>query len=318
VRCYTCERRCVIASGDLGFCKTRKNIEGKLWTTTYGDISAISINPIEKKPLYHFYPGSKALTAGSWGCNSTCPWCQNWDITKSFTRQGSKYMSPERFIYQAIASDCQGTSISFNEPTLSLEWSLDVFRLAKEKGLYNTFVTNGYMSSEALQMLIDSGLDAMNIDIKGDAETTLKYCGLQVEKVWRNSEKAKEAGIHLEISTLIIPTVNDDEEQIGKIAERIYRDLGADTPWHCNGYYPAYNFNQPPTSLSSLERAWEIGKEAGLKFVYIGNLPGHKYESTFCPRCGELLIERYRMEVLKIRVGEGKCFRCGEKIPIVI
>ena len=212
VRCLTCERRCEVGEGGLGWCRTRRaeslaNEDGTLYTLIYGNVSSLSANPIEKKPLYHFYPGSVALTAGSWSCNFNCPWCQNWHISKSSPRPG-RYVSPENLVAEAARRGCQGTSISFNEPTLSLEWSLDVFRLARQRGLYNTYVTNGYMTPEALKLLIEAGLDAMNVDIKGDAAAVKKHCGTDVENVWRNCREAKQAGVHIEVTTLVIPTVN--------------------------------------------------------------------------------------------------------------
>jgi len=286
-------------------------------TLTYGNVSSLSANPIEKKPLHHFYPGSVALTAGSWGCNFGCPWCQNWDISKSPPREG-RYMSPREFVDTAIASACQGTSISLNEPTLSLEWSLDVFKLARDEGLYNTYVTNGYMTSEALDLLATAGLDAMNVDIKGDAEAVRKHCGgTDVEKVWRNCRQAKEQGVHLEITTLVIPSVNHREDALRTIAARISHDLGPEIPWHVTGYYPAYHFHAPPTPLSALERAWQIGKEEGLDFVYLGNVAGHRLENTYCPHCCRLLIERCGLTVVQNRLHNRSCPACGQAIPII-
>ncbi|MEM0374455.1 MAG: radical SAM protein [Sulfolobales archaeon] len=187
VKCKTCERFCIVKNNSKGFCKTRLNLNGKFYTLIYGDVSSISANPIEKKPLFHFYPGSYALTMGSWSCNFTCPWCQNYMISKfPPDLRWSNYISPEKFVDMIDKYDCIGTSMSFNEPTLFLEYSIDVFKLAKNRGYYNTFVTNGYMSLEALKLLCDSGLDAVNVDIKGDYEAVLKYCGADVEKVWRN------------------------------------------------------------------------------------------------------------------------------------
>ena len=317
VRCLTCERRCLLGPGASGWCRTRSNMDGRLVTLTYGNVSSLSANPIEKKPLHHFYAGSVALTAGSWGCNFACPWCQNWDISKSPPRTGH-YMLPRQFVDMAINSRCQGTSISLNEPTLSLEWALDVFRLAREKGLYNTFVTNGYMTSEALDLLVKAGLDAMNVDVKGDAEVVRKHCGgIDVEKVWRNCRQAKEQGVHLEITTLVIPSVNHREETLRTIAARIRQDLGREIPWHVSGYFPAYRFHAPPTPLSALERAWQIGKEEGLDFVYLGNVAGHRLENTYCPRCRQMLIERCGLTVMQNRLSHHSCPDCGEAIPII-
>jgi pyruvate formate lyase activating enzyme len=313
---------CEIPQEGFGFCKTRKNIGGKLYTLEYGDISSISANPIEQKPFFHFYPGSRALTIGSWSCNFACPWCQNHDISKNSPLERRGYfLSPEKFIDQIKVYKCQGTSISFNEPTLSLEYSLDVFELAKREGFYNTYVTNGYMSERTLELLAEKGLDAMNIDIKGSEGAVREYCKADVEKVWRNAVLAKQTGIWLEITTLVIPGVNDDEGCLMGIAKRIFQELGQDIPWHVTRYYPAYQFATnvfvSETPIGSLEKAREIGQEEGLNFVYLGNFPGHPYENTYCPSCHELLIERYGFSITKYRVTKDtRCPGCHKEIPI--
>jgi pyruvate formate lyase activating enzyme len=314
VRCNVCERHCTITEGGRGWCQTRSVHNGKLYTLIYGAVSSLSANPIEKKPLYHFYPGTFALTAGSFSCNFGCNWCQNWDISKR-PPDGGSFMSPEEFVARAMRLGCQGTSISFNEPTLSLEWSLEIFRLAKEASLYNTYVTNGYMTAEALKLLVEAGLDAMNVDIKGSATAVKRYCQADVEMVWRNCRAARAAGVWLEITTLVIPGVNDDEETLREIAGRIAAELGKETPWHLSAYYPAYKFIAPPTPVRTLELAWEWGKEAGLGFVYLGNVAGHRGENTYCPGCGELLIERWGLSVMANRLHKGCCPKCGRKIP---
>lgn len=326
VRCEACERLCKIALDKLGFCKTRKNIDGKLYTLQYGDVgSFISANPMEKKPFYHFWPGSYALTVGTWSCNFLCPWCQNYHMSKRPPDpERCNYLSPEDFIGLVKAYDCQGTSISFNEPTLLLEYSLDVFDLAKEEGFYNTYVTNGYMTPKALKLLIEHGLDAMNIDIKGDDEAVRKYCGgVDVNRIWRNASQAKKQGVWVEITTLIIPGVNEDEECLRSIASRIRRELGESTPWHVTQYYPAYKaievgLFRGRTPVELLERAWHIGKEEGLNYVYVGNVPGHRYDNTYCHNCNEPLIERSIFDVVSYRITEDKkCPICGESIPII-
>ncbi len=317
VRCNVCERRCTLVAGGLGWCRTRhaSRRDGRLVTLIYGAVSSLAVNPIEKKPFYHFHPGSLTLTAGSWSCNFGCPWCQNWDISKASPPDTGDYMPPERFVKLTEARDCQGTSISFNEPTLSLEWSLDVFRLARARGLYNTFVTNGYMTPEALALLIDAGLDAMNVDVKGDAAAVRKYCkGVVVEKVWAVCGVARSRDVHIEITTLVIPTVNDTDATLGGIARSIVDKLGPEVPWHVTAYYPAYKFAAPPTPVRTLERAWRIGKDAGLEFVYVGNRPGHRYDNTYCPTCGVLLIERFGFDVVLNLLRDGRCPQCKRPI----
>lgn len=317
VKCNTCERRCVVPLGKLGFCKTRQNLDGELYTLQYGLSSGISANPMEKKPFFHFWPGSYALTVGSWSCNSLCPWCQNFHISKfSPDPARSEYIAPEKFVELVEKYKCQSTSISFNEPTLSLEWSLDVFKLARGKGFYNTFITNGYMTLEALQMLYDAGLDALCIDVKGNAEAVRKYCGLDVEVVWRNVHEAKKMGMHVEVVNLVIPGVNDRVDQFRNLARRHLREAGKETALHFTAYYPAYKFDAPPTPVVVLERAHDIAVSEGLEFVYLGNVPEHRYENTYCPGCGELLIERFGVELVKVNLKGNRCPSCGREIPI--
>ena len=323
IQCCTCERRCLIAEGETGRCATRKNAGGRLYTLVYGDVSSISANPIEKKPLFHFYPGTKALTIGTWSCNFDCPWCQNYDISKAPERVGTgQYISPERFIDILKAYHCQGTSISLNEPTLLLEYSLDLFDLAKREGFYNTYVTNGYMTAQALKMLAAHGLDAMNIDIKGEAEAVRRYCAADVDMVWRNAVLARESGVWVELTTLIIPGINDSQDGWRRMAQRIKRDLGGDTPWHLSGYYPAYKFRAepyaPPTPVDALMKAREVAKAEGLKYVYIGNVLGHPYENTYCPNCNQCVIERCGFAVTEYKITpDRRCPSCGEEIPII-
>ena len=314
VRCLTCQRQCTLGEGQVGWCRTRQSWGGKIHTLIYGLVSSLSCNPIEKKPLYHFYPGSFALTAGSFSCNFNCPWCQNWNISKQ-PPSGGEFISPADLVARAQQFDCQGTSISFNEPTLSLEWALEVFPLARQAGLYNTFVTNGYMTGRALELLVEAGLDGMNVDVKGDEEGVNEYCGADVGVVWRNCRQARELGVWVEITTLVVPGVNDDGVCLEEVARRIVADLGPETPWHVSRYYPAYRFTAPPTSVATLERAREIGQRAGLRYVYLGNVPGHPGEHTFCPDCGTILARRGFLRLERCDVtADGRCLRCGCEI----
>ncbi|MFO7743365.1 MAG: radical SAM protein [Anaerolineae bacterium] len=346
VRCLTCERRCVIPEGERGWCRTRQNLGGTLHTLTYGLVTSLSCNSIEKKPLYHFYPGSVALTAGSLSCNFDCPWCQNWRISKEVppkaipksTQSSSgcdhlaclwcqnwhisksppsdgRYIAPADFVQLAQEQSCQGTSISFNEPTLSLEWSLEVFPLAHEAGLYNTFVTNGYMTEQALQLLLEAGLDGMNVDVKGDGAAVKRYCKADVEVVWRNCRVAARGGVWIEITTLVIPGVNDSEETLRRIAQRIVDEMGPDTPWHVSRYFPAYRLRRSATPVSTVERAREIGLEAGLHYVYLGNVPHHAAAHTVCPECGTILVRRDGPQPSDFALTpESTCPECGRKI----
>ncbi|MBO3839416.1 MAG: AmmeMemoRadiSam system radical SAM enzyme [Thermoproteota archaeon] len=318
--CLTCERRCRIKEGSQGFCGTRVNVEGKLYTIVYGDISSISANPIEKKPFFHFHPGTFALTVGTWSCNFACPWCQNYEISKVQPDPGkANYVSPEEFLSIAWSNGCSGTSISFNEPTLLLEYSLDLFPIAKSRGLYNTYVSNGYMTVQALEALAKAGLDAIKFDVKGDEEAYEKYCGgVKAEIVWRNAHRARELGLHVEIVNLVIPGVNDDDECLRQLIEKHLKELGPDVPIHFTRYHPEYKFNAPPTPVKTLEKARELARSLGVLFPYIGNVPGHRYENTWCPQCGELLIKRFGFIVVSnVITVDNTCPKCGFKIPLI-
>jgi pyruvate formate lyase activating enzyme len=314
--CETCERECFLREGEAGFCKTRKNINGKIYTLCWGDISSISLNPIEKKPFYHFYPGTYAMTVGSWSCNFTCPWCQNFEISK-FPPKNEYYISPEEFIEICLKYRADGTSISFNEPTLLFEWSLEVFKIAKQKNLYNTYVSNGYMTEKVLYSLIDSGLDAINIDLKGDKKVYEKYCASDFEKVYRNIKISSKL-IHTEIVSLIITNVNDRFSIFEDIAKRILDEIGDEIPWHITRYFPAYKFKEPETDIKKMEEIIEGIKNLGFKYVYIGNVPYHKYNNTYCPNCSNLLIERGIMEVIENKLKDKKCPFCNFEINIKI
>ena len=318
VRCNTCERKCVINVNEYGICRTRINIDGKLYTITYGNLSSIESRPIEIKPFFHFWPGSRAITFSTWSCNFTCPWCQNWTLSKqSPPLYVDKIIPPEKIVEKALKYGDQGTCVSFNEPTLLFEYSLDVFRYARERGLYNTYVSNGYMTIDALKMLIEAGLDGLKIDIKGGREEYLKYNSANVDYVWRNAVAAKNIGIHVEIVYLVVTDATDREETILETIERHLKELGPDTPIHFTRYYPAYIYDKPPTSIKKLEWCYIKAKKMGIKYPYIGNVPGHKYENTYCPNCNMLLIKRWGVRILKYNIVDGKCPRCGEKIPIV-
>ncbi|MFW9937082.1 MAG: AmmeMemoRadiSam system radical SAM enzyme [Candidatus Thorarchaeota archaeon] len=323
-RCLTCERGCEILLGETGYCQTRINLNGEIYSLVYGLIPSLSFNPIEKKPLYHFYPGSIAITVGTYGCNFNCFWCQNHHIShpsrkvSEIARGSNEFLSPQELIEIASKSNCQGTSISFNEPTLLFEYSLEVFKLAKEKGLYNTYVTNGYMTEPVLRELVKCGLDAVNIDIKGDARMVRKYCGANVEKVWRNARLFKNLGVHVEITTLLIEDYNTDIKIVREISERICKELGKDTPYHLSRFFPHYKSHDygitDPTPKRLLYKAFEIAKEY-LDYVYIGNLYQSKYENTYCPNCSKMVIERAGLGIKKQFLdSNGSCKFCGYSI----
>lgn len=320
VRCLLCERRCEIAEGNVGFCRTRRNSGGKLYTLVYGDISAVESRPIEIKPFFHYWPGSTALTFSTWSCNFDCIWCQNYHLSKTAPDPAKAvYYSPEKIVELALGYGDAGLCASFQEPTLLTEWVIQTFSLGKSSGIkYCCYVSNGYMTLEALKALQDAGLDGLKIDVKGDRETYMEYCGgADVEKVWRNAAEAKRLGLHVEIVNLVVSGVNDGENTLRWVIERHLKSVGSETPLHFTRYFPAYKFHNPPTKVETLEKAYEMARKAGVLYPYIGNVAGHKYENTYCPTCGEKLIMRYGYYVLKYAVTEDKkCPKCGTRIPI--
>jgi len=319
VRCSLCERRCVVALDDKGFCKTRVNVEGRLYTLVYGGLSALESRPIEIKPLFHYWPGSTALTFSTWSCNFDCVWCQNYHLSKTPPDPvKASYISPERVVEAAVRARDNGLCVSFQEPTVLTEWVLPVFRLGRERGLYCCYVSNGYMTLEALEMLREAGLDGLKVDVKGDAEAYRRYCGgADVEKVWRNIEEAKRLGLHVEVVNLVVTGVNDDDACLREVIERHLKEAGTETPLHFTRYYPAYQFHNPATRVETLERAYEMAKEAGVLYPYLGNVRGHRYENTYCPNCGENLIRRFSSRILRYKVTEDKkCPKCRQPISI--
>ena len=318
VRCLTCSHRCLIKKQKVGVCGTRINIDNSVKTLVYGNVSSINNNPVEKKPFFHFAPGTKALTVGSWGCNASCPFCQNFDISKRRPiPELTRYVSPEDFVNMA-QNRSEGVSISFSEAaTLMLEWNLEVFRIAKERGLYNTIVTNGYMTPEALDLLIDAGLDAANIDVKGCEPQVRKICGLALQPVLDNVTHMIENGVHVELTTLIVPELSDELECLETLAKWILESTGSKTPWHLNRYHPAYEYTEPSTSLEILMQSREMAKERGLEFVYIGNVGAKGLEDTVCPDCGTLCYERQRFSSRNVATdSDGKCSNCGYDLEI--
>jgi pyruvate formate lyase activating enzyme len=320
VKCSLCERKCEISIGSRGFCKTRINIDGELYTRVYGDISAIESRPIEIKPFFHYWPGSTALTFSTWSCNLNCDWCQNFHLSKQEPDLAQAiYYSPEKIVDLAIYNGNIGLCGSFQEPTLLSEWTIPLFALGKKKGIkYCCYVSNGYMTTEVLKALRKAGMDGLKIDIKGDEETYKKYCGgADVEKIWRNAREAKKLGMHVEIVNLVVTDVNDREETFRSVTERHLKEVGDETPLHFTRYFPAYKFDKPPTKVETLEKAYDIAKKAGILYPYVGNVEGHKYENSYCPNCGEKLVRRYGYRILKYAITKDKkCPKCGIQIPI--
>lgn len=317
VECHVCQWRCQINPGKLGVCRMRRNDDGVLHVLNYAEVSSLNVDPIEKKPLFHFYPGTLALSLGTWGCNFHCRHCQNWEIsccTPGETDRGSQQVSPELSIQLAHRHHCAGITWTYNEPTIWFEYTYDAARLAKQNNLYTGYVTNGYITSEALDT-IGPYMDAFRVDIKGFSDAL--YRTLARVSKWQGilevSQRAqKKWGMHVEVITNVIPTLNDDDEQLQGIAHWIRDNLGELTPWHITRFYPQYHLmHLPPTPISTLEHAWDLGKKAGLHFVYLGNVPSHQAENTVCYSCGKTAIERYGYQIKIKGLAGSQCRFCG-------
>ena len=317
VQCNLCAHRCIIKDQKQGICHVRENRDGKLYTLVYGNLISRNIDPIEKKPLYHFLPGTKAYSIATPGCNFHCEWCQNWQISQMprlMQMPKSKRVLPEEIVESALISGCRSIAYTYTEPTIFFEYSYDVAQLANEAGLKNVYVTNGFMTPEMLEMF-HPYLDAANVDIKAfHDETYRKLMGGRLAPVLDSCRKMKSLGIWLEITTLIVPGVNDDPEELKAIATFIYEDLGAEVPWHLSRFYPQYKMiKQAPTEESILHETKAMGKSIGLKYIYIGNVSGSN--NTYCSDCGELLIARsgYFTRIVGLD-DQGKCLNCGHKL----
>lgn len=313
--CRVCERRCHIPPGYTGICGSIANINGELYDIGYGLLSAVESRPIEIKPLFHFHPNSTALTFSGWGCNYHCPWCQNYHLSMVKPPYPYRYYPPKELVKIALSNNDDGLCASFNEPIIHTRYLIDVFREGRRRGLYNIMVSNGYLTIEAIKLLIEAGLDGLNIDVKGCPEAHKKFLkGIKPAIIFRNAEYLLNHDIHIEMIYLIVPGFNDDPECIEWVIREHFNRLGVDIPLHINRYFPAYRYHAPPTSMDKLLYAYRLAKDYGLKYVYIGNIWSRKYETTYCQRCGYPLIIRDGYRVLESRLDGDRCPRCGEKI----
>ena len=322
-RCLACPRYCVIAPGSRGACKTKVNSEGTLCEVNYGKMSSVAMDPIEKKPLFHFMPGSWAYSIGTVGCNLMCDYCQNWQISQGDPLEFPWLtpLSPEQAVLEAKRASAKSIAYTYNEPTVvSLQWVVETARLAKSEGLKNLSITNGYWSRETRGLLVPL-IDAANVDIKAFRdEFYQKVCKVaSMKPVLDTAIQLKEGGVHIELTYLVIPDLNDDEDEIREFAKWVSAEMGIDTPVHFSRFWPNYQMtDRPPTPTRTIERSREITMEEGVRFVYCGNLPGDPGESTYCPNCGELLIKRHAFDVIKCNLDkENRCSKCGEPVPVV-
>ncbi|MBW2468392.1 MAG: AmmeMemoRadiSam system radical SAM enzyme [Deltaproteobacteria bacterium] len=319
VKCNLCSHRCVIKDGRRGLCSVRENQAGTLQTLVYGKLIARHVDPIEKKPLFHFLPGTLSYSIATVGCNFRCRFCQNADIAQMPTDHKGRIMgdavSPQQVVADAAKTGCRSIAYTYTEPTVFFEFAYDTAKRAHTRGIRNVFVTNGYMSAEALEM-INPYLDAANVDLKAFTDEYYKdLCGARLTHVQQTLKHMKALGIFVEVTTLIVTGLNDDAAELQQLAEFIARDLGNDTPWHISRFHPTYKLtDRPATPLETLTRARAIGLQAGLKYVYTGNVPGNAGENTFCPGCGEKVVERWGFQVGALHIKDGACAHCGEKI----
>ena len=319
VRCHLCQHRCVISEGRRGICAVRENRGGTLETLVFGKVIARHVDPIEKKPLFHFLPGSLSYSIATVGCNFRCRFCQNADIAQlPADRRGlivGDEVTPQEIVADARRQRCASIAFTYTEPTVFFELAYETARLARGEGIRSVFVSNGYMTAEAVEMIAPY-LNAANVDLKAFSDETYRhYCGARLEPVKETLREMKSRGIFLEVTTLIVPGMNDDPDELRRLASFIAADLGPETPWHISRFHPTYRLtDRPPTPLESLLEARRIGRDAGLRYVYTGNVPGEEGESTYCYQCGELLVDRMGFFIRRNRIENGRCPACGAAI----
>ncbi|MGQ9551601.1 MAG: AmmeMemoRadiSam system radical SAM enzyme [Candidatus Bathycorpusculaceae bacterium] len=318
-RCNLCARRCLISDGGTGFCLVRKNEGGTLYSLVYAKAISACVDPITKKPLSHFNPGALVMSIATVGCNFRCQFCDNWMISQEKEISGKNF-PPADVVKAARENNCQGISYTYTEPTIFMEYAYDTARLAHQVGFFNTFVTNGYMTPEAVKT-ISPYLDAATVDFKGGADPEF-YKTISavpsVEPIYKALKELRRDGVHLEITNLVVPKVGDSIEKIKELATWIKENLGKATPLHLLRFHPDYKLTTiPSTPIETLEKAYLAAKNAGLDYAYIGNVPGHPAENTYCPNCNELVIKRYSFEITRWNLTKDmRCPVCGHEIPI--
>ena len=319
VNCNLCARRCTINDAGTGFCLVRKNEGGTLFSLVYANAISACLDPVEKKPLSHFNPGALVMSIATVGCNFRCQFCDNWMISQDKKIAG-KYFPCEEVVKTARDNNCQGISYTYTEPTIFFEYAYDTAILAHQVGFFNTFVTNGYMTPEAVKT-IASYLDAATVDFKGggDPDFYKSFSAVpSVEPIYEALKEMKRNGVHVEITNLVVPKIGDSIDRVRALAAWIKDNLGKDTPFHLLRFHPDYQINTiPSTPIEMLEKAYAVAKNEGLNYVYIGNVPGHPSENTYCPNCNELLIKRFSFEITKWNlIKDMRCPVCGQQIPI--
>jgi pyruvate formate lyase activating enzyme len=316
LQCHLCPRRCVLAPGQKGFCRARKNIGGTLYSLTYGQPVAIHVDPIEKKPLAHVYPGSKSFSIATAGCNLRCKFCQNWEISQLDAEKVTvQFVAPSEIVAMTKKYKCKTIAFTYTEPTMFYEYMLDIAKLAQQQGIDCVMHSAGFINEQPLRQLTPY-LRAANIDLKGFNEKYYSsFCEGSLDAVLNTLKVLKEEGVWVEITTLLIPGGNDSPQELRELCQWIKDNLGEDTPIHFSRFFPMYKLtNLSPTPIASLKRAKEIAEEVGLHFVYVGNIPQALGEDTFCPQCNTLLIKRIGYTIIENNLSEGKCPSCDNDI----
>jgi pyruvate formate lyase activating enzyme len=321
VQCTACARFCQIGEGQVGLCGVRGVVDGKLYLLVYGKVIAGHIDPIEKKPVVHYKPGSKIFSIATTGCNWLCQYCQNSDISQRRKVEGTD-ASPEDIAAKAEEYGCEGLAYTYNQPTIFMEYARDVGKLARSKGIFNLFVSNGFDTPETVDMMKDF-LDCITVDFKGNGETDFvrRYIGIpNAEPIFETLLEIKsKTRVHVEITDLIVPGVGDNLSAAEHLCDWVYDNLGPDMPVHFLRFHPDYKMmDLPNTPVETLEKHYNVGKKAGLRYVYLGNVPGHPAESTYCPGCGRVLVKRFGYEILEYNLdNHDRCRFCGYQTPIV-
>ncbi|MBD3179263.1 MAG: AmmeMemoRadiSam system radical SAM enzyme [Candidatus Latescibacteria bacterium] len=317
LRCLLCPRKCLIPDGKTGYCGVRKNIGGTLYSLSYGHPCSIHADPIEKKPFFHVLPGTTSLSISTVGCNLECKFCQNWQISQSTPDMiDTRYTDPERIVRSAEKNGLPSITYTYGEPVVFIEYARDISAAASSRQIMSFAVTNGYYNSRPFRDLLGD-IDAVKIDLKAFTDSYYrKICGGTLKPVLESIVEARRQGVWLEIVYLMVPTLNDSPEEIRRMSRWLAKNAGREVPIHFSRFFPQYKLkNLPPTPLSSLEKAYGICREEGMKFVYIGNIPGKGRESTYCPSCGELIIERRGYRIISKDMKGDRCGNCGEAIP---